>query len=66
MFISILKATFLCLCVQQHRQCEGDASDLARSQHPDRPVGVHAADSSAVDPKARPLRPLPLHRSHFA
>lgn len=51
---------------KQYCQCEGDSADLTGSQHPHRPVGVHAAHSPAVDPQAGPVRPLPLYRSHVA
>lgn len=56
---------FLCFCVKQYCQCEGDTSDLAGGEHPDWPVCFHAAHSSAVDPQACPLWPVSLHRSHF-
>lgn len=54
------------LYVQQHRQCERDASDFSGGQHPDWPVCFHAACSSPVDPQAGSLRSVSLYRRHFA
>lgn len=51
---------------QQHCQRKGDSRNLSGGKYPDRPVCVHAAHSAAVDPKACPVRPLPVCGGHFA
>ncbi|XP_035387765.1 sodium bicarbonate transporter-like protein 11 isoform X4 [Electrophorus electricus] len=45
-------------------ECEGDAGNIAAGQHPDRREHAPAPRASAVDPQARALRSLPLHRPH--
>lgn len=50
--------------MQDHER-EGDAADHAGCQHASGLLPAAAALPAAVDPQARALRPLPLHRAHL-
>lgn len=49
----------------QDREREGDAADHPGRQHPGGLLPPAAALPATVDPQARALRPLPLHRAHL-
>ncbi|XP_017197226.2 solute carrier family 4 member 11 isoform X2 [Oryctolagus cuniculus] len=51
--------------LRDDREREGDAADLAGCQRPGGLLAAAAALPTAVDPQARALRPLPLHRTHL-
>ncbi|XP_020933220.1 sodium bicarbonate transporter-like protein 11 isoform X6 [Sus scrofa] len=51
--------------LRDDREREGDAADHPGRQHPGGLLPPAAALPATVDPQARALRPLPLHRAHL-